>query len=196
MPDVELAVAVGDATADGGERVVIGASMIVLIIVLVITSTFRFSLFLMCGKLHGIVSKIVGSKHIGTPALPVVGVVGSTMAVLAIMVDSEFELEVTVIDWINVQTLRTGMLNRPTIGFSYQYVPEYVKLAGSGRLSVISPSILAFKSEIWKRGTANAEADVDKSITIVRKQCISRKVLEGQWYWSLISKRLAHEFYT
>ena len=73
------------------------------------------------------------------------------------------------------------MLNGPTIGFSYQYVAEYVKVAGSDCLSVSSPSILDLKPEIRKRGTASAEAHVAKRAAMERKRCILRKRVRGRW---------------
>ena len=68
--------------------------MIVVIIVFVTTSTFCSSLFPRDSKLHGVVSKIAGSKHIRTPALPVGVGVGLTTVVVTTVV----ELEVTVME--------------------------------------------------------------------------------------------------
>src|SRR5579871_79825 len=110
--------------------------MMVVIFVLVTTSTFRFSLFRRGNKLHGVVSKIAGLKHIGTLALSVD--VGSTMVMVVGLDSTVMEKAV-----VKVQTLTTGVLDGPTIGFSYQYVPEYVKV-----LSVCSFSVLALKPGI------------------------------------------------
>jgi len=171
--------------------------MIVVIFVLVITSTFRFSLFPSGSKLHGAVSKIARSKHIGTLVLPVGVGVGSTMVVVIIAVDLVVELEAIVMETtlVKVQTLTTGMLDGSTIGFSYQYVPEYVKVAGPGCLSVSSPSVLALKPGIRKRGTASAEADVARSTAVVRRLCILRKLLEGEWCSGLMSKGFTCVYY-
>jgi len=136
--------------------------MMVVIFVLVTTSTFRFSLFRRGNKLHGVVSKIAGLKHIGTLALSVD--VGSTMVMVVGLDSTVMEKAV-----VKVQTLTTGVLDGPTIGFSYQYVPEYVKV-----LSVCSFSVLALKPGIRKRGTASVETDVAKSAAIVKELCIEK----------------------
>lgn len=159
--------------------------MMVVIIVLVMTSTFRFSLFRRGSKLHGAVSKIAGSKHIKTLA-PIVGV-GIGLTLVGVV-----GLEATVIETslVKVQILTTGLLNGPTIGFSYQYVPEYVKVAGSDCLSVSPPSVLALKPGIRKRGRASAEADVARSAATVKKLCILRKVLGWIVVFEVDGKRI------
>ena len=73
------------------------------------------------------------------------------------------------------------MLNGPTIRFSYQYVSECVKVAGSDCPSVSSPSVLDLKPGMGKGGTASAEADVAQSAAMVmRKRCILRKGVRGR----------------
>ena len=78
---VELAIAVGE-----GKWEVRGASITIIVCVIC-----RLSLFLRGSKLHGVMPE----KHIGTPAIPVVVGVGTTMAV---MVDLVVGLEVIVME--------------------------------------------------------------------------------------------------
>ena len=68
--------------------------MMVVIIVYVIV---RLSLFLRGSKLHGVI-EFAESKHIGTPALPVVVGVGLTIVVVMTAVDLVVGLEVTVME--------------------------------------------------------------------------------------------------
>jgi hypothetical protein len=142
--------------------------MIVVIVVFVTTSTFCSSLFRRGSKLHGVVPKIAGSKHIETPALAVGVGVGSMRAVVSAVVRLEvtvMETKHVVVDSVEVQT---GMLSGPTIGFSYPYVFEYVKVAGSSCLSVGLFSKLARELGIQKRGIARAEADEARTLGVRR----------------------------
>ena len=69
--------------------------MMVVIIVCVIC---RLSLFLRGSKLHGAIPEIEESRQIGTPALPVVVGVGTTMVVVMTAVDLVVGLEATVME--------------------------------------------------------------------------------------------------